>query len=101
MTGFWAAAIYLDNAVYRKAMKTARDPLVSSYLDAYRAASPRPLDDGALRYWQVHHLTPLAADCTRRELDLITGPDDTAIPIAKPKNHRDEIKERIRQLIQS
>jgi aminoglycoside phosphotransferase (APT) family kinase protein len=98
VTGFWAAAIYLDNSVYRKGMKMARDPLVNSYLDAYRSASPRGLDDNALRYWQVHHLTALVADCTRRELDLITGPADTAAAIAKPKNHRDEIKGRIREL---
>jgi aminoglycoside phosphotransferase (APT) family kinase protein len=99
-TGFWAAAIYLENPIYRKGMKTARGPLVSAYLDAYREASPRGLDEAALRYWQVHHLTALAADCTRRELDLITGPTDTAIAIAKPKNHRDEIKGRIRELTQ-
>jgi hypothetical protein len=99
-TGFWVAAIYLDNGIYRKAMKMARDRLVDAYLNAYRQASPRALDEGALRYWQVHHLTGLAADCTRRELDLITGPDDTAIAIAKPKNHRDEIKDRIRDLSQ-
>jgi hypothetical protein len=98
VTGFWAAAIYLENSLYRKAMKMARDKLVEAYLDAYRAASPRSLDEAALRYWQVHHLTGVAADCTRRELDLITGPADTAIAIAKPKNHRDEIKDRIRDL---
>jgi aminoglycoside phosphotransferase (APT) family kinase protein len=99
ITGFWAAAIYLDNAIWRRGMKMARDPLVNAYVEAYREASPRPLDEFALRYWQVHHLTALAADCTRRELDLITGPDDTAIAIAKPKDHRNEIKGRIRELI--
>src|SRR5690606_13199315 len=71
-----AAALYLDNAIYRRGMKMARDPLIESYLEAYKEASSRPLDDAALRYWQVHHLTAVAADCTRRELDLITGPDD-------------------------
>jgi aminoglycoside phosphotransferase (APT) family kinase protein len=99
VTAFWAAAIYLSNAVYRKAMKTARDRLVDSYLDAYRANTPRSLDEDALRFWQVHHLTGLAADCTRRELDLVDGPLDTATAIAKPKNHRDEIKDRIRGLV--
>jgi aminoglycoside phosphotransferase (APT) family kinase protein len=99
ITGFWAGFIYLDNAIYRRGMKMARDPLVNAYLEAYRQTSPRPLDDFALRYWQVHALTTLAADCTRRELDLITGPDDTAIAIAKPKDHRNEIKGRIRDLI--
>jgi hypothetical protein len=99
VSGFWAAAIYLDNAIWRRGMKMARDSLVDAYLAAYREASPRPLDGFALRYWQVHHLTGLAAACTRRELDLITGPDDTAVAIAKPADHRDEIKGRIRDLM--
>jgi aminoglycoside phosphotransferase (APT) family kinase protein len=99
VTVFWASAMYLDNAIFRRGMKMARDPLVNAYLEAYREATSRPLDEFALRYWQVHHLTALAADCTRRELDLITGPDDTAVAIAKPKDHRNEIKGRIRDLI--
>jgi hypothetical protein len=99
VTAFWSVPIYLDNAVYRRAMKMARDPLVTAYLEAYNAAAPRPLDDATLRYWQAYHLTGLVSDAARRLHDDLRGPWDTARGVINPKSTMDDLRSRIRSMV--
>jgi hypothetical protein len=98
ITAFWSAAHYLDNVIYRKAMKMAREPLIDAYLNAYRAAASRELDAQVLRYWQVHHLTGLLADTARKEAGAIQHPWDVAGSVVDPSETAEEIRTRIREM---
>lgn len=93
VTAFWSVPIFVDNALHRRALRMARDGLVTAYLNAYREAAPRPLDDDRLRYWQAFHLGWLATDIARRLQDA-TGPWDQGTVVVQPESTLDEVRER-------
>jgi aminoglycoside phosphotransferase (APT) family kinase protein len=95
VTAFWSVPIYVDNALHRKALKMARDSLVSAYLSAYREAAPHPLDDGRLAYWQAFHLAWLATDIARR-LRGVNGPWEAGTIVAQPESTFDDVRARFR-----
>jgi hypothetical protein len=97
VTAFWSAPLYVENAMYRKGMQMARQPLIDAYQEAYGASAPG-LDDAALRYWQVLHLTQLLADAARRRHGELGGPWDTARGVVDPTSAMDEIRTRIRNV---
>ena len=65
LVGFWSSALY-GNAVQRRLLCLAREPLASAYLSAYRDVAPWSLEDDRLRYWQAFHLHGLAVAIDRR-----------------------------------
>jgi Phosphotransferase enzyme family len=95
VTAFWSVPIYVDNALHRKALKLARDSLVSAYLSAYREAAPHPLDDDKLAYWQAFHLAWLATDIARR-LHGVNGPWEAGTIVAQPESTFDDVRARFR-----
>jgi hypothetical protein len=97
ITAFWSVPLYLENAVYRKGMQMAREPLVEAYREAYASSAPG-LDDAALRYWQVLHLTQLLADAGRRLHGDLGSAWDTARGVVDAKAAMDEIRTRIRNV---
>jgi hypothetical protein len=98
LTGFWSGALYIGNAVQRRMYRMARDPLASGYLSAYRAAAPRPLDEGRLRYWQAFHLCRLAAGVLRCASDGPADAWDPAAAVVQPRAAVTEVRKRIREL---
>ena len=98
LTGFWSGALYIDNAVQRRLYRMARDPLASGYLTGYRAAAPRPLDDGRLRYWQAFHLCRLAAGVVRCASDGPADAWDPAAAVVQPRAAVTEVRKRIAEL---
>ena len=97
VTAFWSVPIYVDNALQRKALKMARDSLVSAYLSAYRESAPHPLDDGKLDYWQAFHLAWLATDVARR-LHGVNGPWEAGTIVAQPETAFDDLGARFHDL---
>jgi len=98
LSAFWFAPYFLDNALYRKGMKMARDSLASSYLDAYRDAAAEPLDDARLAYWQAYQFGSLATDLAHR---VHHGPRSRWDPMAgvvNPERTLDEVRERFWEL---
>lgn len=98
MMAFWFSPYYLDNALYRKGMKMARDALASSYVDAYREASDAGLDDDRLRYWQAFHVGSVTADLAHR---IHHGPRSRWDPMAgvvQPEKTLKELRERFWEL---
>lgn len=98
LVGFWSSALY-GNAVQRRLLRLARDPLASAYLSAYREVAPWPLEDGRLRYWQAFHLHRLAAAIDRRLRHGPAGPWDPAAHVATPTRSLQEIDRRFREVI--
>lgn len=97
VTAFWSVPIYVDNALQRKALKMARDSLVSAYLTAYREAAPHPLDDGRLDYWQAFHLGWLLTHVARR-LHGVNGPWEAGTIVAQPEPTLDDLRARFHEL---
>jgi hypothetical protein len=95
--GFWSTALY-GNAVQRRLLKLAREPLASAYLSAYREVAPWPLDDGRLRYWQAFHLHRLAAAIDRRLRHGPAGPWDPATHVATPTRSLQDVDRRFREV---
>lgn len=98
LVGFWSSALY-GNAVQRRLLRLAREPLAAAYLSAYREVAPWPLEDGRLRYWQAFHLHRLAAAVDRRLRHGPAGPWDPAAHVATPTRALQEIDRRFRELI--
>jgi aminoglycoside phosphotransferase (APT) family kinase protein len=98
VTAFWTSPLYVDGAVQRTALKMIRDSLISAYLKAYSEASPEPLDDEALRYWQAFHLGWLATDLARRIHDQPVGPWDPATAVPKPAEALQDLRQRFWEL---
>jgi hypothetical protein len=96
LTTFWCVPLYVDNPIYRRAVQMAVDPMISAFGDAYRASAGTELDDTALRYWQVHHLTRHAIDALRSQHGHTFGPWDTAAGIVNPPEALEAIRTRIR-----
>jgi aminoglycoside phosphotransferase (APT) family kinase protein len=97
VTAFWSVPIYVDNALQRKALKMARDSLVSAYLDAYRESAPHPLDEGRLDYWQAFHLAWLATEVARR-LQGVNGPWEAGTIVAQPESAFEDLRARFHDL---
>jgi aminoglycoside phosphotransferase (APT) family kinase protein len=97
MTAFWSVPIYVDNALQRKALKMARDSLVTAYLSAYRDSAPHPLDEDRLAYWQAFHLGWLATDIARR-LHGVNGPWEAGTIVAQPEGTFDDVRARFHEL---
>jgi hypothetical protein len=97
VTAFWSVPIYVDNALQRKALKMARDSLVSAYLDAYRESAPHPLDEGRLDYWQAFHLGWLATEVARR-VHGVNGPWEAGTIVAQPDSAFDDLRARFHEL---
>jgi aminoglycoside phosphotransferase (APT) family kinase protein len=100
VTAFWSVPIYVDNALQRKALKMARDSLVSAYLGAYRESAPHPLDEGRLDYWQAYHLGWLATEVARR-LHGVNGPWEAGTIVAQPESAFDDLRARFHDLAQA
>ncbi|HET6949934.1 MAG TPA: aminoglycoside phosphotransferase family protein [Acidimicrobiales bacterium] len=98
VTAFWAVPLYVDNAVYRRMLKMARESLASSYLAAYAEGAARPVDDPVLAYWQAHHLCGLACDASRRLREGPGGPWDGGRALAQPASALREVRKRFWQL---
>jgi aminoglycoside phosphotransferase (APT) family kinase protein len=97
VTAFWSVPIYVDNALQRKAVKMARDSLVSAYLTAYRESAPHPLDEGRLDYWQAFHLGWLATHVARR-IHGVNGPWEAGTIVAQPTSTLDDLRARFHDL---
>ncbi|HEY8524265.1 MAG TPA: aminoglycoside phosphotransferase family protein [Acidimicrobiales bacterium] len=97
VTAFWSVPIYVDNALHRRALKMARDSLVATYLDAYRAAAPAPPDEDGLRYWQAFHVGWLIVDVVRR-LHGVNGPWEGGTIVPQPDATLAELRDRFREL---
>ncbi|HEV7758836.1 MAG TPA: phosphotransferase [Acidimicrobiales bacterium] len=98
LTAFWTSPLYVDGTVQRTALKMIRDSLMSAYVKAYTEASPEPLDDEALRYWQAFHLGWLATDLARRIHDQPVGPWDPATAVPKPADALQDLRQRFWEL---
>jgi aminoglycoside phosphotransferase (APT) family kinase protein len=98
VTAFWTSPLYVDGTVQRTALKMIRDSLMSAYLKAYTEASPEPLDDEALRYWQAFHLGWLATDLARRIHDQPVGAWDPAAAVPKPADALQDVRQRFWEL---
>jgi len=98
LVGFWSSALY-GNAVQRRLLRLAREPLASAYLSAYRDVAPWPLEDDRLRYWQAFHLHGLAVAIDRRVRLGPAGPWDPAAHVATPTRSLQEIDRRFREVI--
>jgi aminoglycoside phosphotransferase (APT) family kinase protein len=97
VTAFWSVPIYVDNALQRKALKMARDSLVSAYLAAYRESAPHPLDEDRLDYWQAFHLGWLATHVARR-IEGVNGPWEAGTIVAQPTSTLDDLRARFHEL---
>jgi aminoglycoside phosphotransferase (APT) family kinase protein len=100
VTAFWSVPIFVDNAVQRKALKMARDGLVSAYLAAYQEAASGSLDDDQLRYWQAFHLGWLATEIARR-IHGVNGPWEQGTVVAQPESTLDDVRARFHELTAS
>ena len=100
VTAFWSVPIYVDNALQRKALKMARDSLVSAYQNAYEESAPQPLDAGRLDYWQAFHLAWLATEVARR-LHGVNGPWEAGTIVAQPESAFDELRTRFHDLAET
>jgi aminoglycoside phosphotransferase (APT) family kinase protein len=98
---FWFSPYYLDNAMYRKVMKMARESLASAYLDAYRDAAAAPLDGDRLRYWQAHQIGTLAADLCHRVHHGPRDPWDPMGGVVHPERTLGEMRDRFWELTRS
>jgi Phosphotransferase enzyme family len=98
LVGFWSSALY-GNAVQRRLLRLAREPLASAYLSAYRDVAPWPLEDDRLRYWQAFHLHRLALAIDRRVRLGPAGSWDPAAHVATPTRSLREIDRRFREVI--
>jgi Phosphotransferase enzyme family len=98
LVGFWSSALY-GNAVQRRLLRLAREPLATAYLSAYREVAPWPLEDRRLRFWQAFHLHRLAAAIDRRLRHGPAGPWDPAAHVATPTRSLQEIDRRFREVI--
>lgn len=100
VTAFWSMPIYGENAVLRTTLKAFRDSLMTAYLERYRGASERPLDDGRLAYWQAFHLAALAVELTRVVQHGSTGTWDTVARAAQPPRALAEVRRRFQAMAQ-
>lgn len=95
---FWFAPFYLDSALYRKALETARDSLVARYLDAYQEEVGAPLDRARLRYWEAARTLWLAAELSRYATNGAKGPWDPMQGVVKPERTVGQLRRRFWEL---
>jgi aminoglycoside phosphotransferase (APT) family kinase protein len=98
VVALWSVPLFLDNAMYRKGMKMAREPVTNAYLEGYKGSAARPLNDQAMAYWQVHHLTKLVIDATRKLNNELGSPWDVARGVINPEGTIKEIRAHIREV---
>lgn len=98
LVAFWALPLFADGAIQRRMIKMARDSLANTYLDAYREATARPLEDDGLRYWQGYHLDGLAAEVHARLAGERISPWSPAATVNAPETALAEVRARLDEL---
>jgi aminoglycoside phosphotransferase (APT) family kinase protein len=101
LVSFWASPIYVANMAHRAGLKLARDSLASSYLNHYRGAASRPVDDDALAYWQAFHLAALALHLAEAVQGVELGVWHPAAAAAQPPKALQEVRNRFWELTEA